>query len=88
MSRYRDASVALHYFLLSDVNDCADPSSCHPNATCTNFDGGFECDCLSGFLGDGINNCNGELSIPTFAHCAVRVSRPSRTTLVLQSSYV
>ena len=35
---------------------------CHPNATCKNIIGLYECHCLSGFDGDGFN-CTGGLRI-------------------------
>ena len=35
---------------------------CHPNATCKNIIGLYECHCLSGFDGDGFN-CTGGLNI-------------------------
>ena len=44
----------------SDVNECMlGLHNCHPNATCSNTDGGFECFCNIGFEGDGIS-CNSE----------------------------
>lgn len=36
----------------SDQDECAS-SPCHPNATCFNTDGEFECYCDASFLGDG-----------------------------------
>lgn len=40
------------FFQFVDVNECAmDP--CHPNATCTNTEGGFNCTCNANFEGDG-----------------------------------
>ncbi len=41
----------------ADVNECKQsPSPCHPDATCKNTDGSYECTCNSGFTGDG-NTC-------------------------------
>ena len=46
-------------FFLIDVDEClADPYPCHGNASCTNTDGSFECECNSGFDGNG-NVCSG-----------------------------
>ena len=39
-----------------DVDECSTGNnSCHVNASCTNTDGSYECDCISGFSGDGYN---------------------------------
>jgi len=41
-----------------DVNEClAESSPCHPNAACRNNDGGYKCECLAGFDGDGVSSC-------------------------------
>ncbi len=48
-------------FLLSiDVNECSNvPSVCHKNASCTNSEGSYSCQCKSGYSGDGKINCTG-----------------------------
>lgn len=56
-------SISWH---VSDVDEC-NQDVCHPNATCTNFEASYLCECNGGFLGDGFY-CNGtvianELSI-------------------------
>jgi hypothetical protein len=39
----------------NDRDECAaDKSPCDKNATCTNTDGSFDCDCNPGFTGDGV----------------------------------
>lgn len=39
-----------------DINECQDGTdNCHPNASCTNTDGGFECTCEEGYYGNGVN---------------------------------
>ena len=35
------------------MDDCND-SICHENATCSNFEGGYNCMCDAGFTGDGM----------------------------------
>ena len=50
----------LIWIMLIDVDECASSSPCHPNATCTNLVGSFDCACNSGFSGDGRNDCNGK----------------------------
>ena len=47
-------------FTLSDINECGvGIDNCHPNATCTDTVGSFECSCNSGLTGNGVN-CLGE----------------------------
>ena len=46
---------------LTDVNECLNSTlnGCHENATCTDTIGSYECVCLEGFDGDGLN-CSGK----------------------------
>jgi hypothetical protein len=50
--------------ILSDVDECASPDAndCHPDASCNNTVGSFDCTCLSGFEGNG-TLCNGNLTM-------------------------
>jgi len=44
--------MCLH--LCVDIDECtSDPDICDSNATCTNINGSFFCDCDRGFSGDG-----------------------------------
>ena len=44
-----------------DVNECTEGTdNCHENATCINTFGSFECTCIAGFSGDGVN-CTSEI---------------------------
>ena len=46
-------------FNISDINECSRGShKCDPNATCTDTEGSYQCQCNSGFTGDG-HNCTG-----------------------------
>ena len=47
-------------FCHADVDECTEGThNCSVNATCTNTVGGFTCECLDGFTGDGVS-CNGK----------------------------
>ncbi len=46
--------------IFSDIDECAaGTDNCSANAVCNNLEGGFECECNTGFSGDGVN-CTGE----------------------------
>ena len=50
----------MYIIVFTDIDECADNTDdCHPNATCTNTEGNFtcECDAFEGFFGDG-KNCS------------------------------
>ena len=43
----------LHCFLI-DINECKDlPDACHKDAYCSNYDGSYNCTCVSGYSGNG-----------------------------------
>ena len=58
-----------------DIDECVvdfatNPHNCHADADCTNEDGTFECDCLDGFSGDGVNcTDNNECLNPADNNC-------------------
>ena len=48
------------FYIPIDINECElELDNCSPNAACTNTIGSFECECLSGFSGDGMT-CEGQ----------------------------
>ena len=50
-----------HIFLTLDINECnhglnsTDTDGCHDNATCTNTESSYTCECNTGYTGDGFN---------------------------------
>ena len=53
-------SIIYSIYIYIDINECErDKSTCHENAVCFNNEGNFSCQCASGFIGNGYNNCSG-----------------------------
>ena len=47
-------------FLPTDIDECAlELDNCSENATCSNINCNFECECLPGFTGNGVT-CEGQ----------------------------
>jgi hypothetical protein len=45
---------------LSDIDECSKGNfTCHPNATCINTQGSYNCQCKDGYEGFGKKNCTG-----------------------------
>jgi hypothetical protein len=43
-----------------DNDECSEGNvSCHPNATCINTQGSYNCQCKDGYKGFGKKNCTG-----------------------------
>ncbi len=57
MHTHTHAHICMHTYthVSTDINECVELSdnNCHSNATCTNINGGFNCACREGFLGEG-----------------------------------
>ena len=49
-------------FLFLDIINCGVDDGCHENATCSDGNGNYTCDCKNGFTGDGFN-CSGNFFI-------------------------
>ena len=48
------------FLFITDVDECQlGVDICDENATCTNTNGSYKCECKSGFMGDG-TICNGK----------------------------
>ena len=50
------------YVVSSDIDECKGNHSCHVNATCTNTNGSYLCECHPGFNGNG-QSCTGEFNL-------------------------
>jgi hypothetical protein len=52
--------VNFTFLPVSDINECLENmDNCHDNATCSNNEGSFACQCIQGYTGDG-TNCEGK----------------------------
>ncbi|XP_022797777.1 multiple epidermal growth factor-like domains protein 8 [Stylophora pistillata] len=54
-----NGSTVWSYSECPDVDECKlGVAQCHPNASCVNLPGSFNCVCNRGFIGDGVTVCN------------------------------
>ena len=49
---YSNRNSTACFCLCTDTDECAS-NPCHPNATCSNTEGGYNCTCKGNFEGDG-----------------------------------
>jgi hypothetical protein len=49
-----DVFLNVLYYDFIDIDECSS-NPCHSNANCTDNEGSFDCQCNSGFSGDGYN---------------------------------
>ena len=54
--------IIKYIYVFSDIDECKGNHSCHVNATCTNTNGSYVCECRPGFNGNG-QNCTGEFNL-------------------------
>ena len=52
-------AIIKYICVFSDIDECKGNHSCHVNATCTNTNGSYVCECRPGFNGNG-QKCTGE----------------------------
>ena len=48
----------IHNIIFLDINECNNSMPCHVNATCNNTIGSYQCNCVAGYAGNGVN-CEG-----------------------------
>ena len=58
-------SSVIPLFLFPDVDECANPETneCDTNAECSNTEGSYTCNCLTGYQGDGKSCAGNSLSL-------------------------
>ena len=55
--------VNFTFLLVSDIDECQENTdNCHNNATCSNNEGSFDCQCIQGYTGDG-TDCAGTVQV-------------------------
>ena len=58
---YKSSKALLLLTCFSDIDECATGThNCGDHAVCNNTNGGHNCTCKKGFIGDG-ENCTGEI---------------------------
>jgi hypothetical protein len=50
------------FIAILDINECR-LNPCHLNADCNNNEGSYTCTCRTGYTGDGVNSCTGNIMI-------------------------
>ena len=59
--KVRNITKSKRIYGFSDVDECKGDHSCHMNATCTNANGSYVCECQPGFNENG-QSCIGEFN--------------------------
>lgn len=55
LSTFNETFLIFAYILI-DINECTESKhNCSSDATCTDTEGGFNCNCKTGYSGDGVN---------------------------------
>lgn len=60
-------------YCVTDIDECNDPSKNVCDHICVNTEGGYRCDCHSGFLESSEGTCTGwyEIKLQLFIKCAI-----------------
>ncbi len=62
----------------TDIDECAtNVDNCHPDAVCTNNDGGFSCACRAGYTGDGVVDCSPNTIVTSIEHVTITLTGTS-----------
>ena len=48
-----------------DIDEC-ETNPCHSNASCTDSEGSFDCQCNNGYTGNGVSNCASRTNFHTW----------------------
>lgn len=67
-----------------DIDECAQPSTCHEKAICTNTPGRYFCQCMQGFSGDGVSECIASFLYPHHNASKLPKSRNSKVSWQLK----
>lgn len=88
------------FFLIPDINECADKKRCGKNAKCINYAGSYECKCNPGYIGKGkvcfgntMNICRNEYVVGDdksgiLIYVAIRVTYTCAYILALRDTHV
>uniref|UniRef100_A0A183UWS7 EGF-like domain-containing protein n=1 Tax=Toxocara canis TaxID=6265 RepID=A0A183UWS7_TOXCA len=67
-----------------DIDECAQPGTCHEKAICTNTPGRYFCQCGEGFSGDGVSECVASFLYPFEGHQALPKSKNAKVSWQLK----
>ena len=73
------------YFIFLDIDECLN-NQCHHNASCTDNEGSFDCQCNVGFSGDGVN-CTSKACFFTLSFLVITLFLPSFVLMFYISRY-
>ena len=60
-------NAGFHILHHSDIDECErDTDNCSVNANCSDTEGSFNCTCVAGYEGDGVN-CTSKLASPALS---------------------
>ena len=68
----------LNFIFLLDINECL-TNPCHVNASCTDNEGSFDCQCRNGFAGNGITCLGKRVSLIDSSQCCLDRGKQSNS---------